>query len=57
MYDSLFQQELPLGGDIFVLVKVFWLKAALPACLSRPVHGSSLYILFCSMCLSVSISV
>lgn len=26
MYDSFFQQELPLGEDIFVPVKVFWLR-------------------------------
>lgn len=33
VYDSLLQQELPLGGDLFVLVKVFWLQCSF-ACLS-----------------------
>jgi len=33
VYDSLLQQELPLGVDIFVLVKVFWLQCSF-ACLS-----------------------
>lgn len=44
VHDSLLQQGQPLGGDIFVFAKVFWLQCS--SSLSRPVQGFSLGILF-----------